>query len=326
MITSEIELLKILADGEMHSGEELAKTFGVSRTAIWKQLNKLKEKYIDIKSIKGKGYQLVNPIELLDDAKIIGQLNPDIQGHLQSLQLLYQTTSTNQILMDRIFDGPINGHVVLAEYQTKGRGRGSNKWLSGLGAGLYLSVGWRFDFLPNTFSALSLATGVVLAKSMEQLCSVRVQLKWPNDLVYNGAKLGGILIESHSQHAGIVDVVIGIGINIRLPSQLSEQIPYQTADLVRIADHLPSRNMLAGIIINNLFELLSTYSVQGFEHYIDDWRELDLCRGKQAELQLADSRIEGTVIDIDDYGYLLMLVAGKQVKYGSGDLTLRLLN
>ena len=152
MITSEIELLKILADGKIYSGQVLAEKAGVSRAEIWKKINKIKNKNVEIKSIKGKGYCLASPIELLDDKKIRNQLSSYTNEHLQSLELLYQTESTNQLLMEQLANFPIHANVLLAEYQSEGKGRGSNKWLSGPGVGLCMSIGWHFDYIPKTFS------------------------------------------------------------------------------------------------------------------------------------------------------------------------------
>jgi BirA family biotin operon repressor/biotin-[acetyl-CoA-carboxylase] ligase len=226
--------------------------------------------------------------------------------------------------MEQLANFPIHANVLLTEYQSEGKGRGSNKWLSGPGIGLCLSVGWHFDYIPKTFSALSLATGVVIAKSIAKPETAGINLKWPNDIMYDGAKLGGILIESRGQHAGSVDVVIGIGININLPSQLSCQIEQKTTDLSNAYGYLPSRNSLAAILINNIFELLSTYQKQGFEEYIDEWCKLDVSKGKQGIIHLNDNIIEGTVDGIDNNGNLLMIVNGKKTKYSSGDLTIRL--
>jgi BirA family biotin operon repressor/biotin-[acetyl-CoA-carboxylase] ligase len=324
MITSEIELLKILADGKIYSGQVLAEKAGVSRAEIWKKINKIKNKNVEIKSIKGKGYCLASPIELLDDKKIRNQLSSYTNEHLQSLELLYQTESTNQLLMEQLANFPIHANVLLAEYQSEGKGRGSNKWLSGPGVGLCMSIGWHFDYIPKTFSALSLATGVVIAKSLARPGTAVINLKWPNDIMFNGAKMGGILIESRGQHAGSVDVVIGIGINIKLPSHLSSQIEQDTTDLSDAYGFLPSRNFLAVIIINNIFQLLSEYQKHGFEEYIDEWCKLDICKGKQAVIHLNDNNIEGTVDGIDNNGNLLMIENGKRNKYSSGDLTIRL--
>ena len=324
MYTSEVELLKILADGKLHSGQELAQIFGVSRTAIWKQLIKIKQKNLEVRSVKGKGYQLAQSLELLDKDQIRRQLKPIVQNQLTSLELYYETTSTNQLLIDSIDGNSINGRVVLTEHQSEGRGRGGNKWVGGLGAGLYFSVGWHFDYVPKTFSALSLAVGVTLAKSIEVACPARIQLKWPNDICHNDAKLGGVLIESRGQNAGAIDVVIGIGLNIRLSNYLSGLIPQKTTDLTTVSDYQPSRNLIAAVMINNLFKLLSNYPDQGFEHYIDDWRKLDISKGKRGVLNFSNDRVEGVVIDIDEYGNLLMSIDGEQHKFGGGNLTLRL--
>ncbi|MGY8814856.1 MAG: biotin--[acetyl-CoA-carboxylase] ligase [Gammaproteobacteria bacterium] len=324
MITSEIEVLKILADGELYSGQVLAEKMGVSRAAIWKKINNIKNKNVEIKSIKGKGYCLTSPIELLDENIIRNQLSASVHEHLQSLKLLYQTKSTNQYLMEQIACFPIHANVLLAEYQSEGKGRGKNKWLSGPGIGLCLSIGWHFDYIPKTFSALSLAIGVVIAKSLAKQEIIGIKLKWPNDVLYEDAKLGGILIESRGQHAGSVDVVIGIGINVNLPSHLSCQIEQKTTDLSHVYGYLPSRNSLAVILINSMFELLSTYQKHGFEEYIDDWCKLDVSKGKQGIVHLNDNNVEGTVDGIDHNGNLLMIVNGKRTKYSSGDLTIKL--
>ena len=323
MTIREDDLLKILTDGEIYSGQELADRMGVSRTAIWKQISKIRDKNLEVKSIRGKGYQLINPVELLDKDNIVAELTPATLKQLNSLQIFYQTSSTNELLMEQMLNEPIQANVVLAEYQTRGVGRRGNQWLSGLTSGLCLSIGWHFDQIPKTFTALSLATGVVLAKSIRQIENSNIQLKWPNDLIYNNSKLGGILIESRGQHAGFADVVIGIGINFNLPELISDALVQKVTDLKMIFGDTPSRNYLAAIIINNMFELLSLYSEQGFEQYIDEWRNLDYLKGNKALLSLSTEDVKGTVVDIDEYGNLIMSVNGNLVTYGSGDLTLR---
>jgi BirA family transcriptional regulator, biotin operon repressor / biotin---[acetyl-CoA-carboxylase] ligase len=325
MTTSEIELLRILADGELYSGQYLANKVGVSRTAIWKQINKIKEKNVKLIAIRGKGYQLEYPLELLNVNKIRDQLTPIVLQQLESIQVLYQTDSTNKVLMDALPNTPIHARVVLAEYQSNGRGRGTNKWMSAPGMGLCISIAWHFDYMPKSFSALSLATGVVLANSLCQgEDGNRIQLKWPNDLIYNNAKLGGILIETRGQHAGSVDVVIGIGINININTQFSCLIDQKVTDLSTVYGNLPPRNYIASIIINNIFNLLAEYPQNGFEKYIGDWHQLDISKGKKAVLHSSGKKIVGTVNNIDDNGNLVMVVNGKKVKFSSGDLSLRL--
>ncbi len=153
-----------------------------------------------------------------------------------------------------------------------------------------------------------------------------ILLKWPNDIIHNRSKLGGILIESKGQHAGTVDVVVGIGINFNLPEELQLMIDQGVTDLERVSDRILSRNVIAAEIINEMISLLSAYPERGFNHYIDEWRKRDFGKGSDAELRLPDKNVYGRIIDIDENGNLIMSVRQKLTKYGSGELSLRLLN
>lgn len=326
MSARELEFLKILADGEVHSGEVLARQTGVSRTAVWKQLNKLRGKNLEVITVKGQGYRLASPLELLDPDLISSSLAADTAGAIQSVECYFETISTNQLLLEHLQTASIHGRVVLSEFQSAGRGRGSNKWLGGLGAGLYISLGWHFDLAPPGMSALSLAAGVSVARVLNTLVEETVGLKWPNDLVCNGAKVAGILIESRGQHAGMVDVVIGVGINFDLPGGIVDQIEQKVTDLKTIAGSLPPRNRVAADIIDGVVDMLIHYPERGFEPWIDSWRSLDICRGRDAELHLGGRILRGEVIDIDEQGMLIMYVDNARQKYSSGELSLRLIN
>jgi len=326
MNISEKALLAILADGQYHSGQKLAKAMGVSRTAVWKHLGKIRQKDIEITAVRGKGYCLSSPVELLDKTSINSHLEESVQGKLASIELFYELNSTNEYLRSSLQNNSIHANIVFAEYQTGGKGRGVNQWLSGLASGLCMSIGWRYESVPRTLSALSLATGVVLAHTIQQLSDHPIQLKWPNDLVCRGAKLGGILIESRGQLAGSVDLIIGIGLNIDLPGKLADTIQQDVTDLTTVFGYRPSRNHLAGIIINNMIRMLDDYPTHGFEPYIADWRRLDYGQGKNAVLHLPHEDVRGEIVDIDENGCLLMSIRGKLVKYSSGDLSLRVIN
>ncbi len=326
MKINESDLFKLLADGEFHSGQQLASAMNVSRTAIWKHLDNLRSKGVEIEAIKGKGYRLSSPIEMLDRQVIITNLNSDAADQLQDLQLHYQLDSTSRLLSSRTASQSIHASVVMAEYQTDGKGRGNNQWLTAPAAGLCISIGWHFDSTPKTLTALSLATGVVLAECLTASGSVPVRLKWPNDLVYDGAKLGGILIESRGQLAGAVDVIIGIGLNIRMPSALATKITQRVTDLSQVFGYTPSRNQLAANIISSMFSMLENYAVLGFETRIDKWRQLDITRGSNAILHRVGGDVSGRVVDIDENGFLIMAVNGKLARFSSGDLSIRISN
>jgi len=325
MKISEAGLFEILADGQFHSGQELADSVGVSRTAVWKHLASLRDKGVEMLAVRGKGYRLTSPVERLDTKAIRGHLDNASAMMLQDLHVCYQLDSTNRLLRDRLSHSPIHANVILAEFQTQGRGRGANQWLSAPGAGLCLSIGWHFESVPGTLSALSLATGVVLVECLAAIGPQPVRLKWPNDLVYAGAKLGGILIESRGQLAGAVDVIIGIGININMPARLAAGIAQDVTDLKQVFGFCPSRNLLAGSIINGMFRMLDNYARHGFESYINRWRGLDITRGNLAVLQQPAGNVTGRVVDIDENGFLIMSVDGTLSRYSSGELTLRVL-
>lgn len=318
----ERRLLGLLADGGFHSGEDLARRLDVSRTAVWKHLSRLRDRQMEIEAVRGRGYRLARPLELLEEKAIRAGLAPDSRWALAKLKVYHETGSTNQVLVEALGDGSIQGHVALAEYQASGRGRGGNRWLSAPGAGLALSVGWHFDGLPRTLSALSLATGVVLAGALRRHGAC-VGLKWPNDLVYAGAKLGGVLIESRGQLAGPVDVIIGIGINIDLPEGVAAAIGQPVTDMRRILGQAPPRNRLAAAIIGDMLTLLGNYHRRGFEAYIEAWRRLDCSRDKIATLHRRGEDVSGRVVDIDENGNLVLEVAGDLRKFSSGDLSLR---
>ncbi len=313
----------MLSDGKLHSGQELAGCLGVSRTAVWKHISKLRSKSLYIQTVMGKGYQLDRQIELLQKDLIASKVQADINRKLHSIEVLYETVSTNKLLMELT---PTHGRVVIAEYQHAGRGRGENVWLSGLAGGLCLSLGWQYKAIPSDFNAISLAAGVVLAQCLEKFTGMDILLKWPNDIIHNRSKLGGILIESKGQHAGTVDVVVGIGINFNLPEELQLMIDQGVTDLERVSDRILSRNVIAAEIINEMISLLSAYPERGFNHYIDEWRKRDFGKGSDAELRLPDKNVYGRIIDIDENGNLIMSVRQKLTKYGSGELSLRLLN
>ena len=254
------QLLAALADGQFHSGQSLADIAGISRSAIWKHLKVIEQQGITIEAVSGKGYCLQTPVQLLDEKIILSWLPATAAQSLQKLEILFETSSTNQYLLDKLSaNTSIHAHTVLAEFQIAGRGRGQNQWISAPASSLCLSLGWRFNSMPADLTALPLATGVVIAECLQQRGYSMAGLKWPNDIVVKNAKLGGILIESRSQIAGTCDIVLGIGINIDLPQSLRQGIDKEVTDLRSLKSELPDRNQLASNIISSLLQLLQDY-------------------------------------------------------------------
>ncbi|MFQ5660665.1 MAG: bifunctional biotin--[acetyl-CoA-carboxylase] ligase/biotin operon repressor BirA [Gammaproteobacteria bacterium] len=325
MATNE-EVLRYLADGKFHSGEALAQRLGISRTAIWKRIHTLSRYGVDVYSVRGRGYRLAQAIELYDEARIRSYLSGN-DIHLPGwMQIVFKTGSTNQLLLDYLPEKSIHGRVTLAEFQSAGRGRRGRSWIAPAGAGICLSAGWHFDSQPASMTALSLASGVAVASALKKLGITEVFLKWPNDIVSAGKKLGGILIELRGETAGPCDVVLGIGVNVNLPADVISMVDQPITDLARLHTNPPSRNHLAGAIISETLSMLEKFATHGFSPFIDTWRELDYGKGKDAVLVLPHTSIKGRVLGIDEQGMLSMEVLGERKTFNSGELSLRVFN
>lgn len=317
-------LLQQLADGRFHSGEVLARSIGVSRMAIWKQIQALRGYGLDIFSVKRKGYRLSQPIELLENSLIERSIAAVAGSAITSLEISFKTESTNRYLMNKLPHENIHGNVVLSEYQSAGRGsKDDRRWVSPLGGGVYLSIGWHFDAYPNSFTALSLSAGVAVARALIKCGVEGLSLKWPNDIVAGGGKLGGILIESRGITKGHCDVVIGIGVNVRLPAQAHEMIGQPYTDLSRLTVSPPSRNSLVSAIISETIIMLTEFNSHGFSRFIDEWRRLDCFTGKEASLVFSDRTLNGRVLGIENNGMLSMSINGRKRQFAGGELSLR---
>ncbi|WP_338061213.1 biotin--[acetyl-CoA-carboxylase] ligase [Kushneria phosphatilytica] len=179
------DLVRVLSDGQFHSGEQLGEAFGVSRTAIWKQLQKLETLGIVLEAVRGRGYRIAQPLELLDGGRIVAGLSRESRQQLSRLFIESQLESTNTFLLERFAQGAGHAEVCVAEVQTAGRGRRGRTWHGRWGAGIHFSLGWRFDSGVAAIEGLSLALGVRMAELLDPL-GVDVRLKWPNDL-FGGA-------------------------------------------------------------------------------------------------------------------------------------------
>ncbi len=207
--TVPLKLIALLANGEFHSGEQLGETLGMSRAAINKHIQTLRDWGVDVFTVPGKGYSLPEPIQLLNAEQILGQLDGG------SVTVLPVIDSTNQYLLDRIGELK-SGDACVAEYQQAGRGRRGRKWFSPFGANLYLSMFWRLEQGPAAAIGLSLVIGIVMAEVLRKLGADKVRVKWPNDLYLQDRKLAGILVELTGKTGDAAQIVIGAGINMAM--------------------------------------------------------------------------------------------------------------
>lgn len=315
-------ILKILSDGSFHSGEALANSTGVTRAAVWKAIQSLQATYaLDIHPVRGRGYRLAQSIELLDRQSILQQLRQ--RSRLAGLDTFLTIDSTNQYLMHVPAEEVRAPWVVLAEQQSAGRGRRGRSWQSPFAGNIYGSLLWRFNQVNANFAGLSLVIGVVVCRLLTHLGIEQLGLKWPNDVLCEGKKLCGILIEMRGETHGPYDAVIGIGLNLAMPDEIGRTIDQPWIALEQVAATLPARNALAAQLIDALLEALPQFEAHGLQPYLAEWRHLDHFRDQTITLHLGDKRMQGVERGVDEQGALLVEHNGKLQRYYSGEISLR---
>lgn len=314
-------LLELLSDGKFHSGSAIGAALGVSRTAVWKHIQRLSDMGLSIESVKGKGYRLDNGIELLLPARIGALLDESTQAACGEIDVLMDTDSTNSVAMSRAVQGEANGYVCLAEYQQAGRGRRGRQWLSPFGHNIYLSLVWEFDGGASRLEGLSLAVGVIIAQELAALGLQGLSLKWPNDILLQQRKLGGILLEMSGDPAGLCQVVIGIGLNIRMPDDMDIDQPWAA-----ITQQLPqvSRNAVVAQLLNALIPMLAQFSRTGFAPYRQIWEGFDAYQGQKVRVISASRQQEGVAQGVYENGALRLVVNGESQAIYGGEVSLRI--
>lgn len=317
-----LTLLRRLSDGEFHSGEDLGEILAISRTAVWKQLQKLRDLGVPCETVRGRGYRLAAPLELLDTECIAQAANID-PGRIQ---LALVTDSTNTQLLSQAAHLP-SGSFCLAEQQTAGKGRRGREWISPFGCNLYCSGLWQLEGGAARLEGLSLAVGVCIARVLESVGLEGIQLKWPNDVLVEGKKLAGILLEMSGDPAGDCRVVVGVGVNLHMPAGAGEKIDQPWVDLRQLTDAQGcapvSRNRLAGLLIGELNKLMPSYEHQGFAPWRSSWLRRAAYLGGQVCLQTANRETCGQFVGVSESGALRLQVEGDEQLFYGGELSLR---
>jgi BirA family biotin operon repressor/biotin-[acetyl-CoA-carboxylase] ligase len=315
------DLLSILSDGNFHSGEELGTQLGVTRAAVWKQLKKLESLNIPLSSVKGKGYRLTDAIQLLDGNMIKEKLD----ARLDCLEVLLNTDSTNSYLLKKASDHMGKRYAVLAEKQESGRGRRGRTWVSPFGKNIYLSMLWSFSGGIGSLEGLSLVIAIAVEQALSELGVDEARLKWPNDVYLNNKKLAGILLEVSGEYSGHCQVVIGIGLNIKLSEYDAESIDQPWAQL---SEYLANtdRNTIAAVVINHLIKAVEQFDKNGFTFFKDYWLERDAFLGKEVDLVLPNLVRSGIVQGVNTKGELLLETEAGLETVNAGELSLRLKN
>lgn len=316
-------LLLILSDGEYHSGEELGKLLSISRAAIWKQMQKVEALGLPVESQKGRGYRIAGGLDLLVHDIVCEQLSPKAKSLLKQLEVHSTVVSTNELAKERAEEENASGLVIVAEQQTSGRGRRGRQWVSPYGCNLYLSLVWGFDGGVSALEGLSLAVGVAVQKAVIRIGAKALDLKWPNDLLWQKRKVGGILLEVIGDPTGFCQVIIGVGLNVEMPEGHAVGIDQSWANLAELVQGNLDRNELAGLVVDELLLLLSDYHELGFKYYRDEWHQYDAYADEIVTLSLMDKTVEGIARGVDDTGALRLEIAGEIKIFSGGEVGLR---
>lgn len=312
------QVLDLLSDGQFHSGEDIGRQLGISRTAVSKHISQLRALGVDVYSVTGKGYQWANPTDLLDDQLICSYLKDKTPTEIHRFNVI---ESTSTYLKQRV-TSLSNGEVCIAEAQTGGRGRQGKSWISPFGANLYLSMYWKFEGGMNALSGLSLVVGIALCQLLKRQYATPAQLKWPNDVYVEDRKLAGILVEVEGQADNSCHCVIGVGLNICM-SELIGGIDQPWVNLQAVTSQTVNKNILVAKFIEQLSDTLTCFEANGLAPFINDWQEFDWLKEQAVSVHLGDKKINGIAKGINDHGALLVDVQGRKQAFYGGEVSVR---
>jgi BirA family biotin operon repressor/biotin-[acetyl-CoA-carboxylase] ligase len=314
-----LDVLRQLSAAEFVSGEALAEQLGLSRATIHNRLRGVEALGLRVHSVPGRGHRLARPVSWLD----AGRLAPSLAKLGFELSFFDSVDSTNTRLLDLAALGQAHRTVLLAEWQETGRGRRGRQWLAPLGGGLTFSLLWRFNRPLAELSGLSLAVGLGLARAAVALGARGVAVKWPNDVLHQGAKLAGILVEVQGDALGPGTAVIGVGLNVHLPEPERQFIDQPVTDLTSILGDAPERNTLLCGVLAELGAVLEHFDQDGFAALRADWEALHAYQGREVSLSGGREPVHGRVLGVDPDGALLLDTATGPRRVLSGEMSLR---
>ncbi|MFA6216776.1 MAG: biotin--[acetyl-CoA-carboxylase] ligase [Candidatus Omnitrophota bacterium] len=298
------------------SGEEISKQLGISRQALWKHTQELREAGYDIVAVPHLGYCLVSSPDRLFPYEIANRLHTKIIG--KKVYYFDDTASTMDVAMRLGMEGAAEGTLVVAETQAKGKGRLGRSWISPQYKGIYVSLVLRPDIAPNTCPVLTLLTAVSICEAIKTAVGIDVQIKWPNDIFIQNKKLGGILTELNAEMDVTSFIVIGIGINVNTDKKT---LPSQATSLKEQKKEHVNRAELLQEILRALEANYVLFQKEGSAFILEKWRSFSTTLGRRVKVACQHEQIEGEAVDIDrDGGLLLRDDSGLMRKVMSGDI------
>lgn len=303
------QLIRALAQGKSIPATDIPKEFLQEMATLGIEIH-----------LEKNSYKFKNPPQLLYEQAIRSYIDKPASEYLTNLEIHWTIGSTNDYLANKMHKENCHGRVCLAEQQTSGKGRRGRTWVSPFGRNLYMSIGWLIPKKTKGISTLSLVVGIEIAELLRELGFKEVSLKWPNDLLLDSAKLGGILTEmvlSTDNHG----MVIGIGINFELGIHQRSGIDQPVGCIPK--DRGIKRDLLTGKILNRLLPALNNFPDHGFSPYLERWEGLNLFQNQIVNIYRGDEAYNGIDRGIDKEGNLILESKGKLLKFNSGEVSLR---
>ena len=317
-----VELLRLLSDGEFHSGEAVGELLGVSRAAVWKKLQLLEPLGVEVESIKGKGYRLAEPILLLDADKLTKVLK--WHGLNAAVNVHHEIDSTNAELMRLLSANKAQaGTIVVAESQLAGRGRRGRPWVSPFAQNLYFSMSWNFNGVAAALAGLSLVVGLSLVQALQEVGVDQAQLKWPNDVLVGRRKLAGVLLEMTGDATGLCHVVIGIGVNVNMHSA-TDEIDQPWISIKQLLGRSSDRTELVKELLDKLIPNLQLFEQQGFVAFAEQWQQYDAFSQQEVVVSLGEQRVFGIAQGVSHSGELQVQTDQGLRLFNGGEVSLRL--
>lgn len=309
------------ANGNYVSGEQISRDLNVSRTAIWKHINILKSRGYIFESSTRKGYRLIYAPNLLTSLEIASVLHTETLG--KKVVYFESTPSTNEEAKKIAREGAEEGTIVVAEEQTTGRGRLTRHFYSPFAKGIWFSVIFRPTFFPMEASKSTLLAAVGVCRGIRRLGLADAGIKWPNDILYHGKKLVGMLCEMSASMEKIDYIIMGIGINTGMEEkEFPEDFRGHATSFLNEGVNVSRRDLLAAV----LAELEAEYKLaqtEGFGRVLDDWRKLSVTLGEEVRVIFGNDNYTGKAVDIDDDGCLLVDTGREVRRVMAGDVSIR---
>ena len=319
---SQFELLKRIQNGLWYSADTLAKQVAMSPNAIWKNIQQLKEKNIAIQKDTKKGYRLVQPLWLLDEATIHSSLLPELIKTHPQWYILQSTPSTNSFCR-QLSTSDCSWIICCAEEQTAGKGRLGRHWNSPFAQNIYCSIRWTAPCKIAQLSGLSLAVSLAIQQALSQYVDESsLGIKWPNDILLHGKKIAGILIEIVNATDAATQVVIGFGINVNSNTKQTPLSEHPHCSLFDSQLRIYNRNQILGQCLNQLFTVLQQFIDKGIEPILSQWRRHDVLYNQTIKLQQQDSFLQGIAKGINAKGELRLQTNTGILLINSGDASI----